>query len=531
MNPTFRATAVAAALSVSLLLVLAPSTRVGAVAAAVVVVDPATDPAFCRIDHGTSGQVADDDFYLSMDGDDDQVEVNDPRLSDFGPHAAGTLVAVGDAGEVASGSANADCQTPTVAYYDAHPNGRYDAGDELLMGYDKSSTTLVEGAANGGDVWVRVTAWDAAHPAGTIVFGDDPDFNAFHAGSLVPGAEFAYWDKDASTTWTPGDVGYITAKAVSTGDLVPAASVRVTKVTYAFGSQASFGDDDTTPALTDPATDVAICRIDQGSDHVLTNDGFYLSMNGDDDLVEANDLRLTPYGAHAAGTLVATGDTGEVNAAAACQAYAVAYYDRSGNQAYGDGDAVLLGYDKSTTSLVEPTTDTGDWWIRVTASGSHPAGTLVSSTDDDYLAYTKGTALAGAEFGFYDGDASGTFTMNDLAYITSAAIATGNRPPVFSARLAHTDYAFGTLVHEGDKDGPYLARVATSTATATTLTTTATSTTSTTTTTSPPTTTSTSTTTTPGQVHSTPRTGLPGADAAVAFVAVAAGLVVATRRT
>jgi hypothetical protein len=450
------------ALAAALALFAALLPPAGAASAPVTLTDPSTEPAFCRIDLGTATQASDDTFYLSLDGDDDLIEINDIRLTAFGTKGPGTLVTSTDTSETVA----ADCQAMTIAYYDGDHNGRYTVGDYLYVGYNKATTQLVEGTTNTGDYWIRVTAYPAGPAAGTIVLAGDADLAGYVGGTAVTGAEYAIWDKDASGGFNAGDVAYLAAKAVATGDHLPVASGRIVNATYAYGSLAAIGDSDVNLALTDPSTDPALCRIDAGTTGVLNDDGFYLSMDGDDDQVEAQDLRLVAYGSKAAGSVVTNSDTTEI-AAATCQAYTVAYYDVDHSGTYTAGDGVLIGYDKATTTLVQPSASDGDWWIRLTPSGSLEAGTLLNGGDADYGANTGGSALTGAEFAYYDMDASTTFTVNDLGYITAAAVDTGKRPPTNSTRVSGLLYAFGTIVKDGDRDGLYLA-AATTTPTSTT---------------------------------------------------------------
>lgn len=495
--------------------------------AAVTVIDPGTDPAICRVDLGTSGEIFDDAFYLSMNGDDDKVELNDIRLTTVGAKGPGTLVLAGDTTEIV-GPTGVDCQAYTVAWFNVHPDSRFGPGslgnDTMYIGYNKAASPVVSVATATGDWWVRLVAYGsgaARREAGTLVKSGDSDITAFQdGGSVLTDAEFAYWDKDATTTWTSGDLAYITSRGVITGDFLPLYSVRVVPGTKAFGSYARLGDQDITLPLVDPATDATLCRVDLNTPNAANDDAYYLNVNADGNTIQNGDVRLTAYGDKPAGTIVSGGSATELATSGVdCRAYTVAYFDSNSNGIYDKDDAVLLGYDATTTPLVSGTTHGGDWWIRITPSKTYAAGSILNAGDSDASA---GAVLTGAEFGYYDLDVSATTTQGDFVYITSAAIATGNRAPTLSVRLVNPTYAYGTKVAEGDNDGPFTTVTPTPT--------TSTSLTSVVTTTSTSTTSTTATTTAePAPISSLPpKTRVPGFE--VAAVVFALGALVLVRR-
>lgn len=449
-----KATVLALALAATALLLVLPATQ--AVPPGATLVDPATDVRLCRVDFGTTGDVTDDAFYLSIQGS--PIREGDLRLVALPGRLPGTFVDAGDDAEIGQ---TADCRAYTVAYYDIDHNARYSVGDGVFLGADADAT--VQGSTN-NEWWIRLRE-SGNRIAGSLVLAGDADLTSYGAGSPLTGSEFAYADLDADGTFSDDDGGYMTSEAVQTGNAVPTMSVRIAHPYYAFGSQVAPGDIDATPVLTDPEPDMAICRVDYGTAAQVTDDGFYLSVDGNDDVIEIHDVRIVSVFGQAPGSLVRDVDTIERGQSAQCEPYAAAFYDADNNGWFGMGDSLYIGHDGSQALLVEASSN-AEWWIRLTPFMGRAAGTIVFAGDPDLVAFGAGQTATGSEPAFVDQDLTDRFSPGDWFYMTSKAVQDGSNVPGASVRLVHPEHPFGS--QEGSGGGPTGPTTTTSVTTTTT---------------------------------------------------------------
>ena len=405
--------------------------------------DPSPDAAICLYDaDGNGGASAGDLVYMSPDGSDTSVEAGDIRLMDSGTFAKGSVV-LGSSSDFARALL---CRTYTVAYYDVNGNGAYDSTDHVYLGYDQNGAGPIQPTSSTGDWWVRITPVGSTS-SGTFLFGSDNDYLSFGVGRYLTGAEFAWVDLDGSSTFGAPDAAYITSTAVATGDPVPAPSVRLHHPSFAFGTRTVSGIEG--GMLVDPSPDVAICAMDADGGSSVASDGFYLSMDGDDSTVEIGDIRLVAFMGRAAGSVVLASHS-DFALPLDCQPYTVAYHDVNSNGRYDAGDHVFIGFNRSTTSLVQASAQTGDWWIRLTATNGGAAGTPVLTGHADLTSFGQGSLLTGAEFARDDVDGNGVWNSGDTGYVTSRAVASGDYVPDDSVRVHHATLAFGSIVDAVD---------------------------------------------------------------------------------
>lgn len=232
----------------------------------------------------------------------------------------------------------------------------------------------------------------------------------------------------------------------STGSLVTLSIVVVVVATIFLGPQGWAAEDDN--ALTDPSTEPAICRNNFDSEASLLDDGFYLSLDGNDDKIEKHDIRLVAFNNDEAGDLISDDDAVDMNPTADCQTLTVAYIDADSGGSLNADDWIYVGYDSSTTTAIERSQHNGDWWIRVTpvdtGDEQFDAGTLVLGGHDDGVHYAGGTILTAAEFAYHDADDSSSFDIGDWGYLVPNGLTDGDKISNLTVRLHHSTHAFGT---------------------------------------------------------------------------------------
>lgn len=250
-----------------------------------------SDADLVMIDFGVPSDVNDNCFYLAADGG-VAVEENDVRLvvsSGCTGKTVGSLVSAADAAEKIDGTAIGTTLQSQVRYGDANSNSRYDVNDCV---YITTHATGLDVATSATAMSIRLTPCGegtALKTAGTLVRAEDADYIRFQTStSLLTGATVGVFNKDLSaagtnTIFSAGDRLYITNGApVGASFLIPLYSVRLVGDTGQFGSQVKLGDVDFLPTIDNlfTAADAEVARVDFGSDGDVTNDCFYLALDG-----------------------------------------------------------------------------------------------------------------------------------------------------------------------------------------------------------------------------------------------------------
>lgn len=350
------------------------------------------------------------------------TEVNDLRLS--GPNA-GTLVRAGDADhDVPVLSVNDD-----VKYFDANGNNVLDRGDTAYI-------DIVATANNRVDVGdLRLTAASGA-PGGTAVSVSDADINrALFEVSCAQACSRDLADAGAVALHdggdgllSPGDTVYLRIDAAGSPEV---GDVRLT----AFAGGDAFqllgvGSGDLVHTLTSIAAHGA-CAIDEDGDGAYdAGEPVFVDVDSSTCATntEANDVRLTPSGGLAGGTIIRTSDA-DFNRPALNLAFSdnVRYYDANGDAAADTGDTIYLDLVSPASNRV----DVGD--VRLTAFGSTAGLTTVAASDGDLNLALQSTGLsAGAdEFGdvaslaYFDANGDVVFGVGDALYWNRDGVAPG----------------------------------------------------------------------------------------------------------
>lgn len=175
-----------------------------------------------------------------------------------------------------------------------------------------------------------------------------------------------------------------------------------------YGTQVKVGDTDYIPLVKANAVRLSVVEIDLGVQGVATDNCLFLDAGTTVGTLQVKDLRLVPCGDKAIGTAHSDSDMVErlapvagvfrggfitglpagadvvVDPAAGATLFAW-MSDVNGNAKYDKGDPVYLSTDG--TLPVAATTTTGAWTIRLTPSGTYPAGTFVRIGDTDHTQY------------------------------------------------------------------------------------------------------------------------------------------------
>ncbi|MDD5503159.1 MAG: PKD domain-containing protein [Candidatus Thermoplasmatota archaeon] len=227
-------------------------------------------------------------------------------------------------------------------------------------------------------------------------------------------------------------------------------------VTY--GSQVKLGDSDFVPTAFAANVVLAaanVLEVDLGTVADVTDNVFYYDADASA-TVTANDIRLTPYGTKAAGTLVADADVVEKTGTVVASGYAATVYaDVNNVNGYDTGDYVYL----TTGGVAALAASTGNavWSIRLTPCGSFAAGTLVRAGDADLLAYGALVLAvpAGTGVSYFNANPNAVparIDSGDSVYLAAGATGPGALFPLCSVRLMGSSGAFGSQIKLGDSD-------------------------------------------------------------------------------
>jgi len=265
--------------------------------------DPVPDWTICRVDLEGDGDPSADAFYLGTHGQNDTVRVRDIRIVPVASYPAGSVVKGGDSDLNLAVS----CGPYTVAYYDVNGDAVYDQGDTLLVGLDGDGNGRVVGSWD-LEWWIRLTP-SMGKAAGTVLMGDDADFNTFLGGEPATGAEAAFVDFDGSAAYSVDEDAYMTSRDIVDGESPPPASVVLVHPSLAFGTQvgasnttSTFPTGSTTnttgsptPTTSTPPPPRAIPIVELTSPQTGDVVRFVVSVQGTVQFTEGNPVRVFLY--------------------------------------------------------------------------------------------------------------------------------------------------------------------------------------------------------------------------------------------
>jgi hypothetical protein len=225
-------------------------------------------------------------------------------------------------------------------------------------------------------------------------------------------------DDDGSGDYNPGEAVYATASAGGCGDDVTGNDLRITPSSgQAAGSQVRATHNDFGNPYDDPGATVEFYDVD-GDGVYSGGDNVYLDMDGGADEVGVGDVRLTPVGSFAAGSVVAAGNSDVNNAfeggnPAEFAVTAWDFFDADGDGAWTNGDVAYIDgeNDDDYVSAID---------IRLGTIAGEPFGSQVAVGDND-LTYTLDDAGDLATICFVDDDGSGDYNPGEAVYATQTA--------------------------------------------------------------------------------------------------------------
>ncbi|HEV8360700.1 MAG TPA: hypothetical protein VGR28_09630 [Candidatus Thermoplasmatota archaeon] len=306
---------------------------------------------------GDSGYSGGDVVYLNVDCADATVSAGDVRFTPIGSFAAGTSVAPGD-----SDVNNALCVAPGACasvpdgmsgaaggndpaawdFLDIDGDGVWTSGDVAYLDAD------ADNLASSVDVRLGSVGGE---PFGGQVAAGDADL-VYSLEDSLPFSAICFVDDDGSGTYNPGEPVYATT--ASCAGAVTGNDLRLTPTAgHGVGTQVRATDNDFGNPYADPGASVEFYDADGDALYSL-GDQVYLDMDGGSDAVAVGDVRLSPQGSHAGGSVVATGDADINNAfdgASPGGQGEVAdwrFFDADGDTVWSSGDTAYVNADDNS---------------------------------------------------------------------------------------------------------------------------------------------------------------------------------------
>lgn len=250
-----------------------------------------------------------DAAYLHRSGNATAVAPGDVRLTPAANASAGSVVRAADpdagrATTAAVSSGTFDGRAAAWRAWDADRDGAFGAGDLLYADLDGSADLSV------GDVHGTAAA---GRPYGALAAAGDPGVRP-RLSAFGPAAGLCFVDRDGDREHDPGEAVYFRYEGcpLAAGGAA-AATLRPSDVRLsgpAAGSQVLAGDSDAGAAAWALPGGGNLRFADLGRDgRWSSGDPLYLHVAADRATVTQGDLRMTPYGAFAAGTAVLAGDS------------------------------------------------------------------------------------------------------------------------------------------------------------------------------------------------------------------------------
>lgn len=361
-----------------------------------------------------------DSLYIPAQPGRGTVAAGDLRLSRHGNLSAGTFVGSGDpdagapvTGRVSTGTFDS---APGRAwrFWDTDADGAFGAGDVLYVDLDGSGDVTVQD--------LRVT------PHRGLGFGlpakaGDPDVRP-RLASFGPAAALCFVDRSSDGDFDAGEPVYFRYEGCPPAGSGAGAAVRPPDVRLtgeAAGSQVMPGDSDVnaTAWLLPGMANIRYADLNRDA-RWSQGDALYLHTAPGRATVTAGDVRLTRYGALAAGTGVAPGDsdlkflTMDTSAGAGfdpAPGRTWRFWDADGNLRFEAGDVLYVDLDADgQVGLLD---------VRLSPLGAIPPGSPVRAGDPDGKPVFR-PPLGSAALCYADGSANGTYDRGEPVYFQAA---------------------------------------------------------------------------------------------------------------
>jgi hypothetical protein len=271
--------------------------------------------------------------------------------------------------------------------------------------------------------------------AGSVVTAGDADARPTLSGAIAA-STYCFVSLDGDTTYDAGEPIFWHRAAACTTNL-QSNDVRLTpNAGKPFGSKVIVGDSDFNNPLTAFTTASVMGYYDaDGSTSFTTGDSVYLPVNDADgaDTLSVGDLRVTPYGTFAAGTVVAAGNP-DVNLATIATGFSsaaatdVEFWDTNGDAAFNKDDVLYVDAVGGGTVGVQD--------VRITALGvvfenpgpgtSNPSGSVTSGASGSVTSGASGSPSSNPPVSSSPKKTPGVEVVVALAGI-AAVIAVGRR--------------------------------------------------------------------------------------------------------
>lgn len=359
----------------------------------------------------------DEQMYIDVSGSGtvDRFDIRIGPVSGSSPTSSGAGEQV-EFDDSDLGNSLTSIASSNLVFRDNNANSQFDKDDDLYLDIGGSSSTQVES----GDL--RLFMGEASGSEGDRVESSDSDLGDAVSSASLPSNVFSYVDFNGGATYAINDAIYIDWDddgIVTPGDL---------RISEGASPMDTFGE-----LIDKDDNDAAYCfGFSFGSaqagwfeketaSSVNENEGVYLDRAGDGN-ISVLDIRLSHSDSFSAGTFVKSGDSDQgtsLNTFGTSLPFH--FYDGNGDSSYSlgtdnsDDDAVYLDVDGSASNI-----QIND--VRITEtdvfSSASPGSKVQSENDDLNLPLNS---LSGHTAAAVDGDADGTFDIDDFVYLNMDA--------------------------------------------------------------------------------------------------------------